>query len=380
MIGIKLEAVSKIYNSTIAVDNVSFEVEAGEFLVLVGSSGCGKSSILRMIAGLEEINQGSIYFADKLINNIPASERNIGMVFQNYALYPHLSVYDNIAFPLQVRKVDKSQIEKKVKETAEMMGLIDYLGRKPKQLSGGQRQRVAVARAIVREADLFLFDEPLSNLDAKLRANTRVEISKIQKKLGITSIYVTHDQTEAMTMGDRIAVLDKGILHQIASPKEIYHKPNNLFVAAFLGSPQMNILEGELIEDSSNINNQALKFIENESNLAIHIADFKKLVHKNKDIDFRTVKYLGIRPEFISYKNDKESNEKTNIEARPYINVEIDAIEFLGNEYLYYFKTKANLKCARMNHQIPNAKIGDKLELEIEISKILLFDASGNLI
>jgi multiple sugar transport system ATP-binding protein len=244
---IVMDEVSKVYpDGTTAVSDLSLDIEDAEFIVLVGPSGCGKTTALRMVAGLESISHGTIRIGDKVINNVPPKERDIAMVFQNYALYPHMSVYDNMAFGLKLRKLPKEDIDRRVRDAAGILGLEDYLDRKPKALSGGQRQRVAMGRAIVREPKAFLMDEPLSNLDAKLRVQMRSEISRIQHELDVTTIYVTHDQVEAMTMGDRVAVIRKGLLQQIDTPQYLYDHPLNLFVAGFIGSPAMNMVEASL--------------------------------------------------------------------------------------------------------------------------------------
>ncbi len=247
MAAVTFTDVAKVYpDGTRAVSDLDLDVEDGEFMVLVGPSGCGKTTALRMVAGLEGISEGTLRIGDRVVNHVPSRDRDIAMVFQSYALYPHLTVYDNIAFGLKLRKVPKSEVERKVHDAAKILGLEDHLDRKPRNLSGGQRQRVAMGRAIVREPAAFLMDEPLSNLDAKLRVQTRAEISKLQTDLGVTTIYVTHDQVEAMTMGDRVAVMRKGELQQVATPQELYDRPLNLFVGGFIGSPAMNLLEATL--------------------------------------------------------------------------------------------------------------------------------------
>jgi multiple sugar transport system ATP-binding protein len=244
---IDLDTVSKVYpDGTRAVDKLDLDIEDGEFIVLVGPSGCGKTTALRMIAGLESISEGTITIGDRVVNAVPPKERDIAMVFQNYALYPHMSVYDNMAFGLKLRRLSKDEIDERVRKAADILGLEEYLSRKPKALSGGQRQRVAMGRAIVREPKAFLMDEPLSNLDAKLRVQMRSEISGLQHELRVTTVYVTHDQVEAMTMGDRVAVLRRGVLQQVDTPQYLYDHPNNLFVAGFIGSPSMNMVEADL--------------------------------------------------------------------------------------------------------------------------------------
>ena len=254
MAEIVLEDVSKVYaDGTTAVSDLSLDIKDEEFIVLVGPSGCGKTTALRMVAGLESITRGTIAIGDQVVNAVPPKERDIAMVFQNYALYPHMSVYDNMAFGLKLRKLPKEEIDRRVRRAAEILGLEEYLQRKPKALSGGQRQRVAMGRAIVREPQAFLMDEPLSNLDAKLRVQMRAEVSRLQSELGVTTIYVTHDQTEAMTMGDRVAVIKKGELQQVDAPQFLYDHPANLFVAGFIGSPAMNMVEADLVGEDGGL-------------------------------------------------------------------------------------------------------------------------------
>src|SRR5690349_5692241 len=246
MAAVTLEHVVKRFGDVVAVRDVSIEILDKEFLVLVGPSGCGKSTILRMIAGLEEMTDGNIYIGERRVNDTPPKDRDIAMVFQNYALYPHMSVYENMAFALKLRHVKKEEIQQRVKRAAATLGIEEYLQRKPRELSGGQRQRVALGRALVREPQVFLLDEPLSNLDAKLRVQTRAEITRLHQQTGTTFVYVTHDQVEAMTMGDRIAVLNAGVIQQLGTPDELYNQPANLFVAGFIGSPSMNLLSARL--------------------------------------------------------------------------------------------------------------------------------------
>jgi len=252
--GVRVVGLRKVFDKkTVAVDGVSFEVKDGEFVILLGPSGCGKTTTLRCIAGLETPDEGEIYIGDRLVNDLPPKDRDIAMVFQSYALYPHMTVYDNLAFPLKMRKYPKDEIDKRVKEVARLLRIEDLLDRKPRQLSGGQQQRVALGRALVRNPQVWLMDEPLSNLDAKLRVYMRAELKKLQKDLGITTIYVTHDQAEAMAMGDRIAVMDKGKILQYDEPHVVYEKPANIFVAGFLGSPPMNFVDATIVERDSQI-------------------------------------------------------------------------------------------------------------------------------
>ena len=262
-----LKNVVKRYDTKTIINDVSLEIKDKEFLVLVGSSGCGKSTILRMIAGLEDISDGQIFIGDKCVNNVHPKDRDIAFVFQSYALYPHMTVYENIAFPLKMRGLSKVEIDKKVQEAAEILNLTELLNRKPKQLSGGQRQRVALGRAIVRNPKVFLMDEPLSNLDAKLRVQMRSEIKKLHERLQTTFIYVTHDQTEALTMGDRIVVLDKGVIQQVDEPEEIYYNPANTFVGGFIGSPSMNFIEADIVDGSVSINNCSVRLSDEQLQL-----------------------------------------------------------------------------------------------------------------
>lgn len=326
MSSVILKNVRKTYdNSKTVINNVNLEIKDKEFVVLVGASGCGKSTLLRMIAGLEDITEGEIYIGDKKVNNIPPKDRDIAFVFQSYALYPHMTVRENIAFGLKMRKVDKATIEKKVQEAAEILNLGEYLDRKPKQLSGGQRQRVALGRAIVRNPKVFLMDEPLSNLDAKLRVQMRSEIKKLHEKLQTTFIYVTHDQTEALTMGDRIVVLNNGDIQQAGSPEDIYNNPQNTFVAGFIGSPQMNFIEGKDIGLDSNI-------------------------------------LYGIRPEKM-LKQDGDIK----------LTVNVDISEMLGSEKIAYFNIGSKKCSARLDSE---CKIGKTLDLSICSSDFYKFDAS----
>src|SRR5690606_21330172 len=310
-----------------AVNDVSLDIKDGEFMILVGPSGCGKSTLLRMIVGLEDITSGEMIIGGKVVNNVAPRERDLSMVFQNYALYPHLTVFENIAFPLRLAKVPDDEVQRRVKETAELLELTEHLDRKPANLSGGQRQRVAMGRAIVRQADAFLFDEPLSNLDAKLRGQMRAEISRLQRRLGITTVYVTHDQTEAMTLGDRVAVLRKGELQQVGSPRELYEEPVNLFVAGFIGSPSMNFLPAsvERAGDAMVLDTPLGRF---------ELHDRRKV----EAVGDREIVLVGIRPEHFEDASliSEEKREKGAV-----VRVVVDVTEWLGNELYAYVPYEA---------------------------------------
>ncbi len=339
-----LKNVSKVYDKKKVIDNVSLEIKDKEFLVLVGSSGCGKSTLLRMIAGLEDITNGEIFIDDKCVNEIHPKDRDIAFVFQSYALYPHMSVYENIAFPLKMRKYSKSEIEEKVKKVADALDLKELLERKPKQLSGGQRQRVALGRAIVREPKVFLMDEPLSNLDAKLRVQMRAEIKKLHKKLETTFIYVTHDQTEALTMGDRIAVIDQGVIQQVDSPDNIYNHPTNTFVGGFLGSPGMNFIPLEIQDGHCEINGSTFQLNNEQKKL---LSPYKKVI-------------AGIRAESMY-------ESKHNFEY----NAKIDIAEMLGSEKVIYFNSNDSKCCAK----IPTtAEDFENIQLRINTNSITFFN------
>lgn len=355
MARIDFEHVKKIYeNGFEAVKDFNLVVEDGEFVVFVGPSGCGKSTTLRMLAGLEDISDGKIKIDGKTINNIDAADRNIAMVFQNYALYPHMTVYENMAFALRNKKVSEDEIDKKIKSAAKLLQIEEYLDRKPSQLSGGQNQRVAVGRAIVRSPKVFLMDEPLSNLDAKLRTDMRTEINKIHKELKSTFIYVTHDQVEAMTLGDRIVVLNKGDVQQVDSPHELYENPVNTFVAGFIGSPKINMLTLDIDKNSKN----TLYYKGNE--FPIDDATKEKLdkYDKNKII-------LGIRPEHLHIHKHKEIDEK--------INVTINIIEDLGSEKILYNHLDDTEIISRNYNNYP-VEVNQNIELFYDCSRLLFFD------
>ena len=294
----------------VAVQEFNLEIKDKEFIVLVGPSGCGKSTTLRMIAGLEEISEGELYIGDRLVNDVAPKDRDIAMVFQNYALYPHMTVYDNLAFALKLRHTPKDEIDKKVKEAAEILDITQYLGRKPKALSGGQRQRVAIGRAIVRNPQVMLMDEPLSNLDAKLRNQMRAEIIKLRERINTTFIYVTHDQTEAMTLGDRIVIMKDGFIQQIGTPQEVFSHPYNLFVAGFIGTPQMNMFDAKLVKNNG-------KYAVQLGNLTVELSDEKQAALAKNNVAEQDV-VLGVRPEHITLADD-------GIDAR------VDVHEMMGS-------------------------------------------------
>jgi multiple sugar transport system ATP-binding protein len=314
MAEVRLENICKQFDEVVAVDNFNMSIKDKEFVVLVGPSGCGKTTTLRMIAGLESITSGDIYIGDRLINRLPAKDRNIAMVFQNYALYPHMTVLENMAFSLEMRKRPKDEIKQRVQEAAEILGIQQLLSRKPKQLSGGQRQRVAVGRAIVRKPEVFLFDEPLSNLDAKLRVQTRIELKKLHERLATTAVYVTHDQVEAMTMGDRIVVMKDGVIQQIGSPLDLYDSPANKFVGGFIGSPAMNFFEADFNESDDGVSLQAGSVrLDLPSEKAKHI----EMYTEEKVI-------VGIRPEDL--RQTREHVQGRTIQAT------VEVVEPIGNE------------------------------------------------
>ena len=290
MVSVRLVNLSKYFRNVKAVDNLNLEIKDGEFVALLGPSGCGKTTTLLMIAGIYKPSKGFIYFDDRVMNDVPPKDRNVGMVFQSYALYPHMTVFDNIAFPLKLKKVSKDEVRRRVKEVADMLGIGELLDRKPSQLSGGQQQRVALARALVKEPDIFLMDEPLSNLDAKLRIQMRAELKRMQKELKITTIYVTHDQLEAMTMADRIAVLNKGVLQQYGEPEELYNRPRNLFVAGFIGSIPMNFIEGLLRRVDG-------RYIIEGPDYEFRLPDTYSSLLDDKEIGSEVI--MGVRPEDI---------------------------------------------------------------------------------
>ena len=342
-----IKNLNKSYGKNKVINSFNIDIRDGEFIVLVGPSGCGKSTLLRMISGLETVDEGEIFLDKKLINNLIPSKRGIAMVFQSYALYPHMNVYENMSFGLKMEKLSKSEIDKKVTEAASTLQIKDLLERKPKELSGGQRQRVAIGRAITRNPKLFLFDEPLSNLDAALRSEMRVEISKLHEKMKSNIIYVTHDQVEAMTLADRIVILNNGNIEQFGTPNEIYSDPNNIFVAEFIGSPKMNIIR---IDKENIINGNTLKVLNNEI--------------KFKQLNLKDEIYLGIRPEDISVKDEHSIK----------FEVKVDLIENLGFERIIYSSSQNNEIKIKTSENIQSGT----LKISFPENKLYLFDKDKN--
>ncbi len=367
MAGVTFDHLTKRFDSVVAVNDLTLEIPDKEFLVLVGPSGSGKSTALRMLAGLEEITEGDIYIGDRRVNDVAAKDRDIAMVFQSYALYPHMSVYDNMAFGLSLRKIPKQEIRQRVSDAAEILGIEDLLKRKPRQLSGGQRQRVALGRAIVRDPAVFLMDEPLSNLDAKLRVQTRAELIRLQERLETTVVYVTHDQIEAMTMGTRIAVLDFGVLQQVDTPQNLYSHPANQFVAGFIGSPAMNFFEGKLVTVDGSTCCQISGF-----NLKMDEERGKALAkHLGEEAVF------GIRPEHIV---DRRLMPDASPDA--VVKTKIDVVEPLGNEVFLYLAPQLKLGegsfIARMGPETW-ARPGQDFEVVFDVRKVHVFEKESGL-
>jgi multiple sugar transport system ATP-binding protein len=354
MAEVTLDKVRKAYGTNVVIESLDLEVRDQEFMVLVGPSGCGKSTALRMIAGLEEITAGTIAIGGRIVNDVPPKDRDIAMVFQSYALYPHMSVRENLEFGLKIRKTERAEMDRRVQEAAEILGITEFLDRKPKQLSGGQRQRVAVGRAIVRKPAVFLFDEPLSNLDAKLRVQMRAEISKIQKTLKTTTVYVTHDQIEAMTMGHRIAVMRLGKLQQVGTPLQVYEQPANLFVASFIGTPPMNFVQATLADGGATVAASGFRLPVPEAwRAATAGKDGRKVV-------------LGIRPENI--REASRGGNSVPITAR------VEFVEPLGHEVIVHGRVGEDLLVAKTDpHRSP--EMGQDFPLVVEADAIHLFDA-----
>ncbi len=353
MANVTLESIKRKFNNVTAIDDITFTIPDGEFWVLVGPSGCGKSTILRTIAGLESATSGQLFIGDKLMNNIPARQRDVAMVFQNYALYPHMSVAENIAFGLKMRKVDSKVIRERVETVAHSLSLENLLERKPKQLSGGQQQRVALGRAIARQPQVFLLDEPLSNLDAQLRDDTRAELKQLHQSIGITTVYVTHDQVEAMTLADKIVVLSGGRIQQIGEPQEIYAHPANRMVASFLGNPPMNIIPAKYTAAGFDVDDQLLTIPENIKH--------KLRLSQGQNID------LGIRPEDIQISEDSQAED---------LQVEVKLVEPLGRETLIRVAVlgSGTILNVQTSGNI-RFHVGDKLNLQLDLQKLFLFDS-----
>lgn len=369
--GIKLENVSKIYQSkdkvkSKAVDSINLEIKDKEFIVLVGPSGCGKSTTLRMIAGLEEITEGNLFIDGKLVNDIPPKDRDISIVFQNYALYPHMTAYQNLAFGLKIKKIKKDIIHSRVMEAAKILEIEDLLDRKPKTMSGGQNQRVAIGRAIVRKPKVFLFDEPLSNLDAKLRGQMRIEIAKLHKTLQTTVVYVTHDQIEAMTLGERIVLMDKGKIQQVDSPVELYNNPKNLFVAGFIGTPTMNFIEGEVVKS----NNQ-LEFTDSSNAFQFTLpTDHILKNHINQSI------IMGIRSENIFVEIENKEQHESEYAT---LNCKIDFIEELGHEKFAFAKLNGKEIVSRLKSHT-KIFVDQPTKLFLDINKMHFFEKQTGVI
>jgi multiple sugar transport system ATP-binding protein len=359
MATVTFDGIVKKFGEVVAVNDLNLGINDGEFMVLVGPSGCGKTTSLRMIAGLEEITEGTLSIGDRVVNHVAPKDRDIAMVFQSYALYPHMTVYDNRAFGLKLRKTPKDDIKRRVNEAATMLSAQNLLDRKPRELSGGQRQRVALGRAIVREPAVFLMDEPLSNLDAKLRVQTRAEIARLHQRLGTTTVYVTHDQVEAMTMGERIAVMSEARLQQVGSPQALYDHPDNRFVAGFIGSPSMNFIDVTVQRDGDNTTLKA-------DGVEMPVPDRYKASMKGHSGD-KVV--LGVRPEHLDVKQDGPSGSLSG---------SADVVEYLGNEELIHF-TVGELDIVALIGSENRVKPGDDLTLEVSLDKIHLFDPDSTL-
>jgi multiple sugar transport system ATP-binding protein len=357
MAKVTLDSVRKVYdNGFVAVHDASFEVADGEFVVLVGPSGCGKSTTLRMIAGLESITEGRLSIGDRVVNDVPSNRRDIAMVFQNYALYPHMTVYENMAFALKLRNEPKPEIERRVRSAAEILDITEILDNRPRQLSGGQRQRVAVGRAIVRDPQVFLFDEPLSNLDAKLRVQTRKEIARLHRRLAATMIYVTHDQVEAMTMGDRIVVMNAGHVQQIGAPLELYERPANRFVAGFIGSPAMNFMEGTMRTEGGHS--------------IFRVADQPVDLHLPASPSRSGRLTVGVRPEDIYLAGPAAPGATVAVQAV------IEAVEPMGNEIFVYARAGEQDLVARIEpRRLPRPD--ESVELLLDVARLHYFDADG---
>lgn len=365
MASLSLRNIYKKYAGGVtAVTDFNLEIEDKEFIILVGPSGCGKSTTLRMIAGLEEISEGELFIADKLLNDVPPKDRDIAMVFQNYALYPHMTVFDNMAFGLKLRKTPKEDIKRRVEEAARILDISHLLDRKPKALSGGQRQRVALGRAIVREPKVFLLDEPLSNLDAKLRAQMRTELNKLHKRLGTTFVYVTHDQVEAMTMGDRIVVMKDGFIQQVDAPQNLYDSPVNVFVAGFIGSPQMNFIDAKLVSKDGKL---VVTYGDENKPFELELPEAKAKLPGVADYAGKEI-VLGVRPEDL---HDEEMFLAAATTG--FFDCDVDVTEMMGAETYLYLNCVGNPLTARVSTRV-STKAGDHIKMAMDVNKIHLFD------
>ncbi len=362
MADVILKDVTKNFGKVVAVNKSNLHINDGEFLVLLGPSGCGKTTTLRLVAGLEEPTSGEIYIGDRLVNDVSPKDRNIAMVFQNYALYPHMNVYQNISFGLRLRKTPKDEIDRRVKVAATMLGLENLLERKPKELSGGQRQRVALARAIVRNPQVYLMDEPLSNLDAKLRVQTRGELIKLHKRLGVTTVYVTHDQVEAMTLGDRVVVMNKGVIQQVGKPKEVYDKPVNKFVAGFVGTPPMNFFDIKVTKEGNGY------YATSEHFKIRLLKDQGQKLEEGGYIGKDMI--MGIRPKDFYDEIEVANENKSHMEP---FEISVDFIEMMGSETFIHFELGDTIAVARVS-AARDYSIGDNLNLYIDIKNANLFD------
>lgn len=370
MTTLSIKNLTKRYGNLTALENFSLEVRSGEFMVLLGPSGCGKTTVLRCIAGLTDITSGEIYIGEELVNKSPPKDRDVAMVFQNYSLYPHMNVYDNIAFPLKMRKTDKNEIKDRVQKIANLLNISNLLKRKPKEISGGQMQRVALGRALVREPKVFLMDEPLSNLDAKLRTEMRVEIKKLQKKIAITTLYITHDQAEAMSMADNVAIMDAGKMLQFGSPQKVYNEPANQFVGSFIGNPPMNFLRFKMVKEESmflKLDNENSYEHDNKSLIevpAVLAANIERTRHE-------TI-ILGIRPKDITVLRNNEEFDGLKLKG------EVTYIELFGDDSIAELKLgQGSIKISNVASQIDNLIIGKEAAFGVKYDKINLFTSSG---
>ena len=370
MTTLSIRNLTKRYGNLTALENFSLEIDSGEFMVLLGPSGCGKTTVLRCIAGLTDISSGEIYIGDEIVNKLPPKDRDVAMVFQNYSLYPHMNIYDNIAFPLKMRKTDKNQINDRVQEIASLLNINNLLKRRPKEISGGQMQRVALGRALVREPKVFLMDEPLSNLDAKLRTEMRIEIKKLQKKVAITTLYITHDQAEAMSMADNVAIMEAGKMLQLGSPQKVYNEPANQFVGSFIGNPPMNFLKFRVVRDEYmflKLDNGYPDKNDNKSMVQVP-AVLSTIIDRTREENI----VLGIRPKDITVLRNNEGFDGLKLKG------EVTYIELFGDDSVAELKLgQASLKISNVASRIDDLIIGKEAALGVKYDKISLFTSSG---